>query len=233
MDDLSVDVLSYLLAFTQTNETRTIMLVCKKWLDASRKSIFWRGRIVRKLREHAGTDFMKLYKDFNPFIFHEVDLFHKLGWIFKTFKSDKSKNVLFLWLHLTGSMLFTFNKNSVHKHVITLNLSDNSYSGIHKYNRTNGLIELRVYKKDITSEVVIESIVCRYTNGTLYVGQALGNNQKINPHGGGKWTFLSGKTFEGENVAFDGLPHGKGLDENGQRVVYFAGVEINKKLKLG
>jgi len=44
------------------------------------------------------------------------------------------------------------------------------------------------------------------------------------PHGAGKWTFADGTTLTGENVAFQGVPHGKGGQEGEEE--YFAGERL-------
>lgn len=50
--------------------------------------------------------------------------------------------------------------------------------------------------------------------------------ESLKPHGKGKWTFSDGSTFQGDAVAFDGIPHGIGVDQDGHEVEYFAGTRV-------
>jgi hypothetical protein len=46
------------------------------------------------------------------------------------------------------------------------------------------------------------------------------------PHGAGYWTFADGTYFIGDNVAFAGLPHGKGHNQDNFEEEWFAGQRI-------
>lgn len=62
-----------------------------------------------------------------------------------------------------------------------------------------------------------------------FIGKGVLRDGIAIPHGAGQWTFKDGSTLTGDNVAFDGLPHGKGLSGEDE---YFAGEPLNKKRKI-
>jgi hypothetical protein len=51
----------------------------------------------------------------------------------------------------------------------------------------------------------------------------------LTPHGKGTWRFADGTTLTGDNVAFDGLPHGTGINQDGKEETWFAGEKREKK----
>jgi hypothetical protein len=77
-------------------------------------------------------------------------------------------------------------------------------------------------------------ILYRRKNGDVYEGEpwvkeAQNNWLDITPHGKGTWRFADGTTLTGDKVAFDGLPHGSGVNQDGKEETWFAGEKREKK----
>ncbi|GAG91936.1 unnamed protein product [marine sediment metagenome] len=85
------------------------------------------------------------------------------------------------------------------------------------------LLYAEIYLNENERDCSKQFIKIRYIteNGDRFEGHGT-NCTKSVPHGEGKWTFLNGDTFSGDNVAFDGIPHGTGMDGT----VYFAGKRV-------
>ena len=228
-----VALLAHVLSFVALGDVFCVIQVCKKWYDASRLPTFWNGLIARRLAKYSIS---QVLHEYDNFIFsHYETLRMQVGWLFKPrthFKvfrengkftqfvrySDDTHGVR--WTYPAKYVFFECKEKFV-SHGKLVVIHKRPADGRYTYLRdvlyaTNGNYD---YSKPFCELYFVE------VDGTKWSGHGT-NSTVICAHGKGKWTFPNGDTFEGDEVAFAGEPHGKGRDQNGDTIEYFAGKRI-------
>ena len=239
---LPTNIIASILNYTNLKDTRNVIMVCQKWYQASRLKHFWRERILEGFGKYAKTDqeYELLKTHFDVFLVKEQPFREKLEWLFlrnsvDIYRGDAVKGDYDFLFHVTP-------RNEPYVLSISINTMTKSYK--HRYFLStrnskghwvadgldviyyNDAMELKFMKQiQLDAERYIEWIS---KQGHLFKGSGVNFNKILKPHGAGKWTFLDGSTLTGDNVAFDGVPHGVGAADEDK---YFAGEKVNRNKK--
>jgi len=241
-----VSFLAYILSFVHRGDVYAVMQVCKKWLEATRMQVFWKRLIVERVQDSRVEHIMHLY---DPYVFSEVEtLREQMEWLFVTDGFGVSNTTP------TGSVVLSRLSGASHRvlwHALpcassskTTSVELSGYSHFSSYGGWNlhGWVTTKYEKLRHDEYVSGETLMlydrgfpdrscshvklkCRKTDGTQWEGWGI-MDDLIVPDGKGKWTFFDGTTFEGENVAVRGVPHGSGVNQDGESVVYFEGKRL-------
>lgn len=246
-------LLAKLLSFTSNRDIFSIIQVCRKWYAASQLCHFWEPRIEQMLLKkypYFKNRFLPLLAQMDNFGIVGESIKSQCRWIVRA-------DCLFI---VHNKSLFEFQrpmddgkrtlKYKIENNVIT------SYSirpcrvlgiyGIsgeeHLYrNQPYGVFYVCIpWKSDTIIEGVSIIIEYRGEDEFIWYGEcAIATKydwDTAKPHGKGKWTFPNGDTLSGDSVAYDGTPHGIGVDQEGKQVEYFAGERLrracNKKMHI-
>jgi hypothetical protein len=215
----------------EIKQTKELIRVCKKWYETTRDDRFWSSLIIKKIPRNLST--LKELYSVDNYAYPDPELSSSFHWIF-------SKNYPLYGHNIPN----TLKKFFYAQEIIICGHFKFYYDGLDLLALTRergvGWQDI-IYMKDGISN--IKSVNNNYTKeikyeneeGITWVGQAKYYNHEqyyeMVPHGQGKWTFPDGSILKGDNVALDGIPHGKG--NNG--VEYFFGhlvtEEFNRKNK--
>lgn len=213
---LNKDLLIKVLGNIEINEIKNVPLVCKFWNTLFGTPEFWQPFVERKLKE-----FPLCVQNANVYFKHSGCLKYAFRWILsgKT-KIDKDGDI-----RLGGGVIICLEKDQIK----TIEYSSPTGSEVFRLRGLNP--NLKYYHVNDQREVT--KILYKTKDGIQFEGKSnddkLKHDHEIYPHGQGTWTFPDGSTFFGDNVAFEGVPHGKGL-WNGKEEVEF---EFGKKVKEG
>lgn len=225
------DILLFIFALPEIEikQTKRLMLVCKKWYEVTRDLRFWSSLIRKKIPPNL-SGFKELYNAEN---YPDNQLRLSFNWIFHkscpqySYSTSKAKQKMFYAQEVVVCGKFEFFYDGPILMALT-KLDTNGWNDI-------------IYIKDGIGAVksIFDSYYTRikYENddGIKWEGKSkyYKHNQyyELVPHGDGKWTFPDGSTFEGENVAVDGLPHGKGKHDVEYYFGYLVTEEFQKKQK--
>jgi hypothetical protein len=240
---LPTNIIASILNYTDLKDTLNVIMVCQKWHQASRLKHFWRERILEGFGEYATTDqeYELLKTHFDVFLVKEQPFREKLEWLFMKdpvdiYRGDAVKSDYDFLFHVTprsepyvlSISINTMTKSYVHRYFLSTRDSSGKWvaAGLDVNYYNNDTKELKLSKKiQPGGEYYIEWVS---KQGHLFKGSAMIFNKHIIPHGAGKWTFLDGTTLTGNNVAFDGIPHGVGAADEDE---YFAGEKVNRNKK--
>jgi len=236
----STSLLSYMLSFIELKDVRRVMLVCRQWYNASRGRDFWKRHIQRRMNALCPQE-LKRPLVFDNFIFagvYEKSLREQVEWLFKTEKREAHV--------FKVSDAYYFQRYSNPNYISEWQFAlDGSFDCASYY---QGNFITKYWNEDGTVIVIDDKnrcLITQYNNGkpcdktqvickqwltlagNIWDGEGWTVSTNIFIHGKGTWTFPDGSTLTGDNVAFDGLPHGTGVDENGKTVTYFAGSRVD------
>ena len=238
---LPTNIIASILNYTDLKDTLNVIMVCKKWYQASRLNHFWRERILEGFGKYAKTDqeYELLKTHFDVFLVKEQPFREKLEWLFmkNPTKIDYNDEV-------SGDYDYSFHitpENKLYELAIYINSilknKKQRYFLSKRNNKGNWDLDgLDVYYYYDKTELKYSKKIQRggewyiewdSKQGHSFKGGAL-NYNILKPHGAGKWTFLDGTTLTGNNVAFDGIPHGVGAADEDE---YFAGEKVNRNKK--
>jgi len=199
--------LAMILSYTDLKDTKSIMLTCKKWYEATQRVHFWKQRIEVAKRKIGG----KLFQLFDTFkspvqetLRDQVEwLFRRRSWILVRSRSivRRSRD------HCIDQY---FEGSNVSSHCWFEPDSQTSFSTKKgKYVRVNirekGLIKIEKEKYD-DKKAVVKKIL---DDDSIYEGEAeeMDSKKKVwTPHGDGKWIFPDGTILEGKGIAWKGEP---------------------------
>ena len=240
---LPVDIIANILNYTNLKDTLNTMMVCKKWYKASRLERFWRERILKGFKKHTKSvqEYEVLKTHFDVFLIKEQPFKTKLEWLFfsdsaqvgrgdNVFKNYNLYLRISLWDVESYELIITFNtitKEKMTKYNVICKNNTGKWvkSGLDVCYIDNSLPLKYIKRIHPSKQCDIEWVS---TDGHIFKGDGLCFNDTVQPHGGGKWTFLDGTTLTGSNVAFAGHPHGVGAADEDK---YFAGKKVNRNKK--
>lgn len=236
LSNFPVSLLAHMLSFVTLKDVKAVSMVCKLWHRAFMLPTFWKRHIECKLELHKEEN--KWLRDFDNFRFsHKESLRQQTEWLFmwgpRSFRKSRLHKDFFERFSKIGKALFwtydCYAYGSVEYHVPEGYWRTGIISTIEYF---HGRGKYRIIRAEIpfTEEMRCYSArsvpcQCELYDGSTFEGKGI-NAKQIVPHGAGKWTFPNGDVFKGDNVAFDGEPHGTGTDQNGNKVEYFAGKKI-------
>lgn len=252
-----VDILAKMLSFITLWDVRNVMLVCKAWHACSQRADFWSRHVDAYLRKmptllkHLSSKEMDAFcLLFHPFIWKQASMKQKLWWLFSSgrwrlFVGEITKTEIHIRISPDqqpfelgsiidrSSMTFKeywyceFKKDAEGKWT-RHGIEDLTYgSGSNRiwFEKFLSVHRFSVFNNGTMTSSTIE---CSTVEGHHFEGECFLTEYK--PHGKGKWTFADGTTLTGDNVAFDGKPHGVGQDGEAE---WFAGVCLpNKRRKI-
>ncbi len=224
------NILIHTFSFININDIKHIPLVCKNWNKIFKTSEFWQPFVERKLQEYP-----LCCQNANFFFKYSPSFRRSFDWIFDKnenikWQKNNTSGIIFLYLGNSTTIeldnTFSYVLNIVYNNPTTTNISEKyTFTDCLKYySFTNNPFE--VHKIKFT----------RSDDGISFEGKSNDNEQiekydKLLPHGSGTWTFPDGSTFSGDNVAFEGVPHGKGIWNGKEQVEFEFGVRIKEGYK--
>ncbi len=210
MKGMHIDILAYLLGYTDLWDTWSILLTCKQWYKATRKQTFWKRRIQIEIRNRYSN--IKYINKFDTFCIPIETLEDQVKWLF-------GRDRGYMYSENTSgdySIVRTAGNNLMY---IVFEKSGNIYQKVHqlfkKYDTfwTVSSPESKVKWSnrifDETGEEVRErNVIYRTELGDMYEGKAhcIPETRQVIPHGDGKWIFSDGTILEGIGVAWMGEP---------------------------
>jgi hypothetical protein len=209
MSHWPIDLLTYCLSFTSTEDTLSVMLVCKRWYESSRRDLFWSGRVKRAIAHSK-----ELRMHFNPCLLVEYPFRFKFEWIF-------------IWKNRIGTFQNeAFRLDGISNNRCHIILSKDRLTGAYwtTFRFDNDLrvsiIDRGNLRRVVNTDSHIDSITCFVPESdAIYTGECTQLEEGMTlynllPHGRGRWVFSDGRIFEGG--AFLGEPDGIGIDEHGR-----------------
>lgn len=235
-------LLAKLLSFTENRDIFNVIQVCHKWYAAFKLPTFWEPRIERlamKLRPRKLI--MSFFQQMDNFGIVSESLDSQCRWIVhRNYNLSFSVNSFMFSRPIFGnqSLTYLFVDNTIVQYSIKPRPEypkNKEYMEEHLFrNQPYGIFYACIpwqHGSVITSISLL--IEYRAQDESLWNGYSTIVKEydwdKIKPHGKGKWTFSDGSTFQGDAVAFDGVPHGTGVDQDGHQVEYFAGTHVAPK----
>ena len=257
INDLPMDIVVHILSMVDKKDVLNVMCVCKQWLKAAQQDGFWklhqRAKVLQllgQLEEMKRMSFLPRFKR-EALQYLDMSVFQHYGvrerYCFLFAKHGALQNQDIGWHQICGiDMKIVVELNATHVIEFVLDLERGLWSAISTEKLKSSL------KKD---GLKVGRFLGGTKHGTLYLKQSVfengvfvknfdnviiddakgvrfeGNlfNDTNQPHGAGKWTFADGSTLTGDNVAFNGVPHGKGAEGEQD---YYAGEPLLKRLKV-
>jgi len=256
INDLPMDIVVHILSMVDKKDVLNVMCVCKQWLKATQQDGFWkvlqRAKVLQLLQKMEEMKRISLTPTFKREVFAYMDMsaFQNYGvrerycFIFAKVLDFSYGNIN--WAGAFGiEMIIMVELNATHVIEFVLDLERGLWSAISteklksslkkdglKVGRFLGgtkhgtlylkqsVFENGVFVKNFDNVIIDDAKGVRF-EGSLF-------NDTNEPHGAGKWTFADGSTLTGDNVAFNGVPHGKGVEGEQD---YYAGEPLLKRLK--
>lgn len=249
---LPLDILTRILSFVELSDVRNVMLVCHRWYEASRCKEFWKQHVMQRIEKVIPQEHFIIYvknSPWDPFFFSDETLREQVEWLFirgslglhghvgddpvrgKTVCLSRYSNQdMRVWWKFDIRRFSAFRALFVHS------------PGRHRYCQ-NGKTKVLSYEWGgpellLNVDFVRGTPDSRLMNGPIEVlcdkrpscgefsGQAA-RDKSYTPHGYGTWKFHNGDTFTSDTMAaFDGKPHGIGVNQHGQPVEYMCGAKV-------
>lgn len=217
------DVLAHLLSFTNRQDFKNIIRVCRAWYNATRQKHYWSSNIARRRKhliamnekKYPGDSLVKArFKAFDPFMspLEDESLRDKLWW---TFLKNYSAQITYNVRKHGENSITRHNKfdESQTKHIFESGTSKITSIAWFRNGDTKvkyyGDTKLKLYTRIGVNEY---SSIIKWIDddGTIYEGQGLIQNKVSHehycPHGNGTWKFPDGSVIEGKGVAWKGEP---------------------------
>lgn len=252
---VSNDVLTKMLSYVSLSDIFNVIQVCKTWYACMQRPEFWtrhvRKRVEEKLiRKNMFTrnEISFIVETFHPFLWKHASMEQRFRWIFCRRKDKFSLSITkddFISLYISPVGIgfdngFKFVPEHEFGQVYLDMVSESKY--VQSPHTKEWLDHGKCYQRKCESpkntwlrsgdyDLVYENGLlkecygyCILSNGFIYEGNC--DLYRSRPHGKGKWTFPDGTTLTGDDVAYDGLPHGKGQDDE---LEWFAGHRVDTK----
>ncbi len=213
---LSNDVVGLILSHTRLEYTLPIMCVCKQWYNESRKSTFWKERIVKKLISLRKDFGIAVYRGFNTFqspvketLREQVEwVFRDKSWVIFEYSVPEDDHIISRKTHLNTWYEEWLEKT---RHTFTERKwikSTDGKSNLYKLSTEMAvqLLNGDYFRIDGVKSLIAKELIHFYPNGDKFEGSGLLIDRRYEPHGNGKWTFADGTILEGEMIACRGKP---------------------------
>lgn len=250
-----LDLVTLILSHVPLSSVKSVILTCKQWYECFKRADFWTKHVHRKLKPFyeenfpalSSNEISQLLNSFHPFMWRDESMKVQLEWLFVVnwvpAKFKKFDTIPCFWL---SSENVGYQLDVVFDKLETGAWAPNVISSGHfkKKAHEDKWVEHGLYitfirkgeplcpiydrKTCIDGKTITRYIECTTPKGDCFFGQSL--LEKVWPHGAGRWIFSDGTTLTGDHVAFDGLPHGEGREDE---TPYFAGEPRKKKRKVG
>lgn len=242
ISNFSSNLLLCVFRHCRLEDTKSIMRVCSQWFAATQLREYWMPFIRNALQEKRLDKWVNLV---NPFLFQTLSLREKVGWLFskRDIWEETARDAGFYCLIIPYSfnMEMTFIINDATPTHLSMSYTNPRFkeSGYVQGEtwfptpEKSGMLwqkHLRDYKGDDDPTQHISTIFYKLDlpEPMFYEGEGVDNK----PHGKGVWrsSFEPNSTIilQGDRVAWDGLPHGVGIDGEGRTVEYWAGERVER-----
>lgn len=228
------DILLFIFALPEIEikQTKHLMLVCTKWYEVTRDLRFWSSLIKKRILPNL-SGFKELY-NVNNYPDNELRL--SFNWIFRKgspqygYDISRPKQKFFYAQEMVVCGKFEFFYDGPILMALTRKNPDGWSDIIYIKDGISAVKSICDSPYSYSKEIKYEN-----DDGVKWEGKSKyykhDQYYELVPHGEGKWTFPDGSTFEGGNVALDGLPHGKGKHGVEYYFGYLVTEEFQKKQK--
>ncbi len=216
LSTLSDYVIGLILSHTRLEYTLPIMCTCKQWYNESRKSTFWKARIVKKLMS-IRTDFgIAVYSGFNTFqspvketLREQVEwVFRDKSWVLFEYSVPEDDYIISRKTHLNTCYEEWLEKTR-HTFITRKWMILQAGKSV-SYNFATEMVVQHLngdyFKINSFNSPIAKELIRFYPNGDKFEGSGLLIGNIYEAHGNGKWTFADGTILEGEMIACRGKP---------------------------
>lgn len=245
---LSTNLVLSIFSHCSLSDTKNLVRVCKEWQRIVSMREYWMPHIYKAVMANGFVDWAPLI---DPFIFQTLSLREQVGWLFdallgmrkdrkETERSDQCRCHVIRYspqMEMRFFMKKTGPRALISAYTSPRSLADGFLPCETWYPtpKKSGCLWICSHcnsrgDEDANQRRMTLSYKLHRPEPLFYLGEGIDKK----PHGMGIWSTSledddSVIILQGDNVAFDGLPHGVGTDGEGRAVEYWAGERVERE----